>query len=79
MKKARAKIQLEETACEKDLGVHMETSLKFPEHCQKGNRIRGHKYTIKRKSSRLEIRKHYFSLRVVDMWNILPEDVVPQR
>jgi hypothetical protein len=39
-------------------------------------RTRGHKYKIKKQPSRLDIRKHYFSLRVVETWNSLPELVV---
>ena len=37
---------------------------------------RGHKYKLQKSRSRLDIRKHYFSQRVVDKWNSLPADIV---
>jgi hypothetical protein len=37
---------------------------------------RGHGYKLKVKSCRTEIRKHFFSLRVISDWNNLPEVVV---
>ena len=37
---------------------------------------RGHNFKLKKQSCRLEIRKHFFSLRIVDSWNSLPEHVV---
>ena len=40
------------------------------------NRTRGHNYNIKGKPCKLDLRKNYFSLRVVDQWNRLPADVV---
>ena len=39
-------------------------------------RTRGHNYKIKKQSARLEIRKHYYGMRVVDLWNSLPNSVV---
>ena len=39
-------------------------------------RTRGHKYKILKQSARLEVRKHYFGLRIVDIWNNLPDAVV---
>ena len=39
-------------------------------------RTRGHKYKLKKQASHLEIRKHFYGLRVVDVWNSLLESVV---
>ena len=39
-------------------------------------RSRGHRMKLDKKFSRLDIRKHFFSNRVVDMWNSLPDSVV---
>ena len=38
--------------------------------------LRGHDYKLIKYRSRLDIRKHYFSNRVVSAWNSLPRDVV---
>ena len=38
--------------------------------------IRGHSLKLYKKSSRLELRKHSFSQRIIDHWNKLPDDVV---
>jgi len=38
--------------------------------------LRGHSLKLYKKSSRLELRKHFFSQRIVDQWNKLPDDVV---
>jgi len=38
--------------------------------------LRGHSLELYNKSSRLELRKHFFSQRIVDHWNKLLEDVV---
>ena len=42
----------------------------------KNDRLRGHNYKLAKFRSRLDIRKHYFSNRVVDAWNALPQNVV---
>jgi ribosome-associated toxin RatA of RatAB toxin-antitoxin module len=42
----------------------------------KNSRTRGHKYKIIKASSRLDIRKYFFSQRVVNVWNELPVNVV---
>ena len=39
-------------------------------------RTRGHSLTINKVRSKLQIRKHFFSQRVVNKWNNLPEKVV---
>ena len=43
---------------------------------QKSNRTRGHNCRIVKQRSRLDIRKYFFSQRVVNAWNSLPQDVV---
>ena len=40
------------------------------------SRTRGHKLKIEKKRSRLEIRKNFFSQRIVNEWNKLPEHVI---
>ena len=37
---------------------------------------RGHSVKLNKKRCRLDIRKYYFTDRVVDIWNDLPESVV---
>ncbi len=39
-------------------------------------RTRGHTLKINKNNCRLDIRKHYFTNRVVDVWNSLPESIV---
>jgi hypothetical protein len=39
-------------------------------------RTRGHKFKLNKQSARLDVRKNFFGLRVVDVWNSLPELVV---
>ncbi len=39
-------------------------------------RTRGHQHKIFKRQSRLNIRKHSFSQRIVNEWNKLPEKVV---
>ncbi|MEN8123309.1 MAG: reverse transcriptase family protein [Bacteroidota bacterium] len=38
--------------------------------------LRGHSYKLSKIFSRTDVRKYFFSNRVVDAWNALPEDVV---
>ena len=38
--------------------------------------LRGHPYKIFKQHSRSDVRKYFFSNRVVDLWNALPEEVV---
>lgn len=40
------------------------------------NRTRGHRYKLVKNRSRLDIRKYFFSQRIVDTWNKLPQVVV---
>ena len=42
----------------------------------KDSRTRGHCYKLVKQACRLDIRKHFFSQRVVDTWNSLPESTV---
>ena len=43
------------------------------------NRTRGHKYKLNKVRNRLDIRKNFFSQRVINDWNNLPVDVVEAR
>ena len=38
--------------------------------------LRGHSYKLQKQYARTDVRKHFFSHRVVDAWNALPEEVV---
>ena len=40
------------------------------------SKVRGHTYKIVKKSFRLDVTKNFFSNRVVDAWNELPQHVV---
>ena len=40
------------------------------------SKVRGHTYKIVKNSCRLDVRKNFFSNRVVDAWNELPQYVV---
>ena len=52
-----------------------ETINKFFELNSK-NRCRGHKYKIVKKHCNTDIRKNFFSFRVVNFWNEIPKDIV---
>ena len=45
---------------------------------QKANttELRGHSLKLYKKRSRLDVRKHFFSQRIVDYWNRLPDDIL---
>jgi len=45
-------------------------------HFAQNNRTRGHSLKLTAQSSRLELRRNSFSVRVVKPWNDLPESVV---
>ena len=40
------------------------------------SKTRGHRYKIVKQRCRLELRRNFFSNRVIDSWNKLPADVV---
>ena len=40
------------------------------------NDLRGHSWKLFKKRSKLEVRKNFFSNRVVDEWNALPQEVI---
>ena len=42
----------------------------------KESRTRGHRYKLSKSRSRLEVRKNFFSQRVINEWNKLTIDVV---
>ena len=39
-------------------------------------RTRGHSMKLQKQYARLDVRKYFFSYRVVDLWNSLPENVI---
>lgn len=43
---------------------------------EEGNRTRGHDRKIRKQGCKLDLRKYFFSHRVVDLWNALPGGVV---
>ena len=45
-------------------------------HIQSSNRTRGHNGRIVKQRSHLDIRKYFFSQRVVNTWNSLPQTIV---
>ena len=40
------------------------------------SKSRGHTLKIKKQRSRLNVRKHFFTNRIVDMWNNLTEEII---
>ena len=40
------------------------------------SRLRGHSVTLKKQKCRLDLKKYFFSNRIVDSWNKLPESVI---
>jgi acyl CoA:acetate/3-ketoacid CoA transferase len=48
----------------------------FQHQEQENRNTRGHKYKLFKPRCRLNIRKNSFCIRVVNMWNSLPENVV---
>ena len=50
--------------------------VKHREAVPEANYTRGHSQKLYKRKHRLEVRKYNFTLRVVDPWNSLPENVV---
>ena len=48
----------------------------FSEFLSNGHELWGHDLTLFKQYSRLNIRKHFFSQRVIDAWNALPSSVM---
>ena len=46
---------------------------------RRGTRTRGHNMRFKKKEARRDVRKHFFSVRVVEKWNALSSEVVEAR
>ena len=40
---------------------------------------RGHNFKVDKDSCRLDVRKYYFSNRIVDAWNALPRELVKKK
>ena len=40
------------------------------------NRTRGHSMKLVKERTKLDYRKYYFTNRVIDKWNSLPQDVI---
>jgi len=38
--------------------------------------LRGHEYKLKKRHCRTQLRANFFSYRVVNLWNRLPDDVI---
>ena len=59
----------------KYLHGHYDTSTEI--FCLSNNgKTCGHSLKLKKRYSRLDVRKFFFANRVIDVWNSLPEDVV---
>jgi hypothetical protein len=57
--------------------VHGTVELNFDDFFTRPKRaLRGHSLKLEHPASHVNVRKHYFSRRVVAPWNSLPEDVV---
>ena len=39
-------------------------------------RLRGHELKLYKPRTKLDVRKYFFSIRVIDEWNSLPESVI---
>ena len=53
--------------------IRQEALFEFAHH-EAGTR--GHMFKIQKQHTRLQLREHSFSVRIVNLWNSLPEDVV---
>ena len=57
-------------------GIEKIDATDFFEFSEGKYNLRGHKHKLSVERSRLEIRRHFFSQRVVNHWNRLPAGVV---
>ena len=56
--------------------IKVENDKLFPQPPSRSQQLRGHSLKIYKRQARTETRRSIFSQRVVDKWNILPENIV---
>ena len=55
---------------------NVDESEMLPRHTQEGMMTRGHSLKLLKRSCNSQVRANFFGLRVVNKWNLLPENVV---
>jgi len=58
------------------LGLVVNITLTLTSPPRTGYQTRGHSLKIAKQRTRLDLRKHFFSQRVVNEWNNLPQHVI---
>ena len=57
-------------------GQYNSASILHPDTRTHGTTTRGHQRKLEKGRSRLDVRKHFFTQRVVHLWNALPVNLV---